>query len=31
MKFETIVGLAIFTLLIIVGGLGNYFIDGLGV
>ena len=31
MKFETIVGLAIFTLLIIVGGLANYFIDGLGV
>lgn len=31
MKFETIVGLAIFALLIIVGGLGNYFIDGLGV
>lgn len=31
MKFETIVGLAIFALFIIVGGLANHFIDGLGV
>lgn len=31
MKFETIVGLTIFALLIIVGGLANHFIDGLGV
>lgn len=31
MKFETMVGLAILALLVIVGGLGNYFIDGLGV
>lgn len=31
MKFETMVGLAILALMVIVGGLGNYFIDGLGV
>lgn len=31
MKFETIVGFAILALMVIVGGLGNYFIDGLGV
>ena len=31
MKFETVVGLCILALLVIVGGLGNYFIDGLGV
>lgn len=31
MKLETILGLAIFALLIVVGGLANHFIDGLGV
>lgn len=31
MKFETILGIAILALLVIIGGLGNHFIDHLGV
>lgn len=30
-RFDAIVTLIVFALLIIMGGLGNYFIDGMGV
>lgn len=31
MKMETIIGLAVLALIVIIGGLGNHFIDHLGV
>jgi hypothetical protein len=31
MKMETIIGLAVLALIVIIGGLGNHFIDGIGV
>lgn len=31
MKIETIIGLAVLALIVIIGGLGNHFIDGIGV
>ena len=29
-KFETVVGIAVLAIMVIVAGLGNYFIDGIG-